>query len=382
MNKELVFKILEELIKIDTTNPPGNEKNAVEYLQQLFLEYDIYTEVQNLGNNRANLIASYGVAEPEIIFCGHLDVVPSTEEWTYPPFQATWQGTRLYGRGTTDMKGAVAAMSAILIKLAKDKIQLDGKVTLVFVADEEFSNLGMRNFLQKKRTAYMAVIGEPTELQLAVAHRGVLRDYIDIIARPYHAALPERESNAVNNAAEAMLSLFRLNETLKSYHHEILPPPSIAVTKIEGYENDNIVPGNVRLLTDFRILPGMNFEECRKLEESILKNVGKYEITKHFFMPGGEIDLQHEVVKRCCQIGEKVLHRKQRPVAFDASCEQCFLVEHGIPTVICGPGSLNQAHIVDEYIEKEQVLLSEEYYMNIVKEFLIGSENETIEGSK
>lgn len=372
MNKKFVYEILEELIKIDTTNPPGNEKRAAEYLYELFTINNIDAEIQELGENKANLIASYGEGEPEVVFCGHLDVVPTTKDWHYPPFQLTRAGERLYGRGTADMKGGIAAMCSALIKLAQENVRIKGKLTLVFVADEECSNQGMKHFLEKKASPLFAVIGEPTELQVAIAHRGVVRDYVDIIAPPYHAALPARQCNAMQSAAEAVDSIFRLNEKLKFYNHEVLPAPSIAVTMIKGYENDNIVPGHVRLLTDFRILPKMSYKECRELEEKALSHIGECRISKHFFLPGGEISSSNEFVKKCCKIGEQILEREQSPVAFDASCEQCFLIKQGIPTIICGPGSLKQAHTIDEYIEEEQIQLAEKYYLSIAKEFLNG----------
>lgn len=371
MNKKLVYEILEQLIQIDTSNPPGNEKMAAEYLHDLFHANQIPTRIQDLGNNRANIIASYGEGEPEIIFCGHLDVVPASEKWTYSPFALTRVGERLYGRGTSDMKGGVAAMSAVLIELARKKIKLQGRLTVIFVADEEASNLGMHEFLKEKRNTLFAVIGEPTELRVAVAHRGVLRDYIDIIDHSYHAALSAQYHNAMQNSAKAIISIFQLNEKLKQYRHNILPSPSIAVTMAEGYENDNIVPGRVRLMTDFRILPGMHFDECRRLEESALTEAGEYEISRHFFLPGGEIDYEDEIVRRCCRIGIELGQGENKPVAFDASCEQCLMVEQGIPTIICGPGDLKQAHTVDEYVEEEQLYLAEKYYFRMVQEFLM-----------
>lgn len=370
MEKELVFNILENLIAVNTTNPPGNEKAAAEYLYRLFEMEGIRAHIQDLGGNRANLTASYGQGEPEIIFCGHLDVVPAAEDWLLPPFQMTRVGELLYGRGAADMKGGVAAMSAVLLKLARDRVKLSGTLTLVFVADEECGNLGMRNFLKEKCNAAFAVIGEPTGLQVAVAHRGVLRDYVDIMAAPYHAALPSQHNNAMQNAAKAINAIFGMNETLAQYTHAFLPAPGIAVTQVEGYEKDNIVPGHVRILTDFRILPGMTYEECRRLEEQALEGIGNCRLSKHFFMPGGETDAEHEFVKRCCRIGEQVLGGRQEPVAFDASCEQCFLVEQGIPTIICGPGSLRQAHTSEEYVEEGQIRLAEKYYHGIAMEFL------------
>ncbi len=212
MDKKLIFEIFKELVEIDTTNPPGNEKRAAEYLYNLFDENGIKAEIQDLGNGNANLIASYGEKTPEIIFCGHLDVVPVSNDWNYPPFCLTKVGERLYGRGSSDMKAGIAAMSATIIELAKSKASLNGKLTLVFVADEEGANLGMKHFLEKPQDALFAVIGEPTELQVAVSHRGVLRDYIDVLAQPYHAALPAKQCNALQNAAETIMSFFQLNE--------------------------------------------------------------------------------------------------------------------------------------------------------------------------
>ncbi|WP_285824085.1 M20 family metallopeptidase [Schaedlerella arabinosiphila] len=375
MDRETVFKILEKLIAINTANPPGNEKAAAEYLYELFCEEKISARIQDLGNNRANLTASYGNGEPEIIFCGHLDVVPAAEDWQFPPFQMTKKGERLYGRGTADMKGGVAAMCAVLLQLSRENIRLSGTLTLVLVADEECGNLGMRHFLREKGKAAFAVIGEPTELQVAVAHRGVLRDYVDIAAAPYHAALPLQQHNAMQDAAKAINAIFRMNEALVQYRHVLLPPPGIAVTMVEGYEKDNIVPGHVRLLTDFRVLPGMGYEECRRLEEQALEGIENCSLSKHFFMPGGEMDSGHALVKKCCEIGERVLGEPQSPAAFDASCEQCFLVGHGIPAVICGPGSLKQAHTSEEYVEEEQIRLAVKYYYQIAMEFLKGEES-------
>lgn len=372
MADNLVFEILEKLVRTDTSNPPGNEKAAAEYLCRLFLENHLSAWIQDVGNGRANVIASYGDGGPEILLCGHLDVVPAAGGWSMPAFELTEKNGKLYGRGTADMKGGVAAMCAALLNVARRKIPLRGKVTLVFVADEECGNLGMRHFLGSEQKAVFAVIGEPTELQVAVAHRGALRDYIDIIGYPQHAALPSEASNAVRNSAKAVDSIFRLNDTLKSYKHPLLPSPSIAVTMINGYEKDNVIPERVRIMTDFRILPGMGLEESRKLEEKALEGCGEYEITEHFYMKGGETDPSCKYVQRCCKVGEKVLKREQKPIAFGASCEQCFLVEKGIPTIICGPGSLDQAHTIDEYVEKDQIRLAEQYYIAMIMDILGG----------
>ena len=166
-----------------------------------------------------------------------------------------------------------------------------------------------------------------------------------------------------------MFVLYKLKGVMK---HDVLPPPSIVVTMMRGYEKDNVVPGKVRLLVDFRVLPGMNEPQTRKLVQDALDAHGikGYELKKHFFMPGGEVDKAHPFVSACVKKAGELLDRAEEPMPFGASCEQCFLVEAGAATVIIGPGSLDQAHTVDEYVEKAQLLRAAELYRQIAMDIL------------
>ena len=173
-------------------------------------------------------------------------------------------------------------------------------------------------------------------------------------------------------AEDALRAMRKINEDLKKRSHEVLPPPSVAVTMIQGYEKDNVVPGNVRLLTDFRILPGMKYEEvkeilCRALEE---ERVEKFSISPHFFMPGGQISSSDPFVKLCLEERNRLLNSVSGPKAFGASCEQCFLTECGTQALICGPGNLEQAHTVDEFTEEKQVKAAAELYERIINRIL------------
>ncbi|MFR8438679.1 MAG: M20 family metallopeptidase [Lachnospiraceae bacterium] len=372
INDALTLEIFEALMAQDTINPPGNEKRGALCLKEIFDREGIPCEVQDLGDNRANFIASFGEGDKILEYSGHLDVVPCVGDWQYTAIGTTEEGDLIYGRGACDMKGGVAAMCSAAISMFRDKTPLNGQIRLTFVADEEDANLGMHAFLDSHKAATYTILGEPTDLHVAIAHRGVGRYYIDLLGHACHAALRSTEETAVAKAARAVMAIEDLNKQLESMTHDVLPSPSIVVTMVQGYEKDNVVPGKVRLLVDFRVLPGMTEPQTRKLVQDALDAHGivGFELTKHFFMPGGEVAQAHPFVSACVEQAEKLNERKEAPQAFGASCEQCFLVEAGSATVIIGPGSLDQAHTVDEFVEKAQLLRAAKLYREIAMDVL------------
>ena len=372
INDALTLEIFEALMAQDTINPPGNEKRGALCLKEIFDREGIPCEVQDLGDNRANFIASFGEGDKILEYSGHLDVVPCVGNWQHTAIGTTEEGELIYGRGACDMKGGVAAMCSAAISMFRDKTPLNGQIRLTFVADEEDANLGMHAFLDSHKAATYTILGEPTDLHVAIAHRGVGRYYIDLLGHACHAALRSTEETAVAKAARAVMAIEELNKQLESMTHDVLPSPSIVVTMVQGYEKDNVVPGKVRLLVDFRVLPGMTEPQTRKLVQDALDAHGivGFELTKHFFMPGGEVAQAHPFVSACVEQAEKLNERKEAPQAFGASCEQCFLVEAGSATVIIGPGSLDQAHTVDEFVEKAQLLRAAKLYREIAMDVL------------
>lgn len=372
INDALTLEIFEALMAQNTINPPGNEKRGALCLKEIFDREGIPCEVQDLGDNRANFIASFGEGDKILEYSGHLDVVPCVGDWQHTAIGTTEEGDLIYGRGACDMKGGVAAMCSAAISMFRDKTPLNGQIRLTFVADEEDANLGMHAFLDSHKAATYTILGEPTDLHVAIAHRGVGRYYIDLLGHACHAALRSTEETAVAKAARAVMAIEDLNKQLESMTHDVLPSPSIVVTMVQGYEKDNVVPGKVRLLVDFRVLPGMTEPQTRKLVQDALDTHGivGFELTKHFFMPGGEVAQVHPFVSACVEQAEKLNERKEAPQAFGASCEQCFLVEAGSATVIIGPGSLDQAHTVDEFVEKAQLLRAAKLYREIAVDVL------------
>ena len=378
--------ILRDLVSINTVNPPGNERAAAVYLKELLEPAGFLCRIQELGDGRANFIAQLGREDGvELIFNGHLDVVPAVGHWDTNPFELceSGDGKKAYGRGVCDMKGGVAAMCRAALAIARAGGPERGMLKLLFVADEEDANRGTRAYLRDiwdvemgdgdgKSDPVYAVIGEPTNLEVAVAHRGVARSYVDIRGAARHAALPEDGHSSIEKLPDVLRTISEVNRELGKRTHPVLPPPGISITMVDAYEKDNVVPGKVRLLTDFRILPDMGYGEAEEILRNALHGAGieHVEIRNHFFMPGGEISPDDEFVTRCCEIAGRMGDRTSEPQAFDESCEQCFLMVAGVKAVILGPGSLEQAHTRNEFLEVEQLERAAVIYEEIAREIL------------
>lgn len=371
---DFLIECFTALMGKNTVNPPGGEESAARLLQRMFAARGMPSVVQSLGGGRANFMAQCGQGGPLLELNGHLDVVPCPGDWQTPPLQATFRDGRFYGRGSCDMKGGVAAMCAAYAVVYAQRDRLQGTLRLCFVADEEASNEGIRAFQAIYPPADFAVIGEPTALQVAIAHRGVARFVLRLQGEERHAALPPVEENAVQQAARTILALQAMNGTLQQQHHEVLPPPGIAVTRVQGYEKDNVIPGAVELLTDFRLLPGETEASAAAQVRDALEKAGvrRYSIRTHFFLPGAALPAADAFVQQCCQITGQVLQRSQQPTAFGASCEQCFALQAGTRAVICGPGNLTQAHTVNEFVEEKQLRLATACYTALAQHILEG----------
>ena len=221
-NSQNLARLLSEMIHINTVAPPGNEKDLATYIADILRSNGFNPIVQDLGDNRANITCEIGEGDDcRLILNGHLDVVPAEGEWNHEPFSGTVDGDCLFGRGACDMKAGLCCMLQAFIDTAKESNKLRGRLKLVFVADEETSNLGLRSYLSKynendRKTAKRnyAVIGEPTELHVCNSHYGVERYWINIHGESAHSSKPELGVNAIVGASSVV-------ESLGAYHKEL-----------------------------------------------------------------------------------------------------------------------------------------------------------------
>ena len=372
INEEDVIPVLKELIKIKTENPPGRTLEAVHYLVKEFERSGIKSEIQEYAEGKANIIAEYGEGEKTVIITGHLDTVPAGNEdkWTYPPFEGVEDQGKIYGRGSTDMKGAVAAYASIMKKLKENEIKLKKKIIFLGTSDEE---IGMDGSLFAKNTGIMencdfVLIGEPTENKIGIAEKGTLWIKIAVKGKSAHGSTPHLGISAIEGAAKL---LQRMKKAVPELDHTILGKSSLNIGKISGGTLINVVPEYCEFECDFRLVDDNLRKQTKKKINEIIAVFNKEEEAQ------AEIEIIHEIP--AIELKEEsafadLLKEKTKTlgiheiIGVNYGTDGAMLVpDYNTPFIIMGPGKLDQLHVTDEYTEKKEVL----EYANLVYQAII-----------
>ncbi|MCC8180991.1 MAG: M20 family metallopeptidase [Planctomycetes bacterium] len=373
-------EILENLIKIKTVYPPGNEAAAAEYLRGVLEPLGFTTELQPIQPGRANLIARlHGGPGPEIALNGHLDVVAAdAEQWRHDPFSLRQDGDALYGRGVCDMKGAVSCMVAASRDLILSGGSFDGTLTLVFVMDEEINALGSRRYvaaLPADSRPAAVIIGEPTMMNIFTAHRGVIRYHVEVTGKSGHAARPNEAVNPITIAGKLAQLIEDRNAELAKQTHPVLPSPSIALTMIAGGEQPNTIPGACKLTIDRRTMPGEGEEELRREFAGLrgkmpADQAGRIGDPQFFVDIRASEQLPGSTLSQDCGRILRAMGIDAQTSFFPAGCDQFVFIEAGIDCLLIGPGDIAQGHTVDEFIAVEQLKLAREFYRRFLADKL------------
>ena len=365
------------MVRINSENPPGREAEIASYVSERLAELGLKAWIDRF-DDRANAIGIYEAGEgPSLMLMTHLDTVPAGEKdlWSTPPFSGEIKGGRVYGRGSADAKGCLASMLGALKLLADEGWPIRGKLIFAAVADEEAENKGVRRLLAQKILADHAVVGEPTSLQVCSAHKGLLFLKVSFIGRSIHSSQPKRGINAAYAASEFALKIERLGERLKA-RHRLLGRPSIALTMLRGGIKENIIPDLCELILDRRVLPNEKLEkiikDLRRLAEKIARaRKAEAEVRIRRYLPAAETSIRSRIVEAAIKASSKVLGKRVKPKGFKAACDMSFLV-HGakIPTIVLGPGSLFQAHTIDEWVSVDELVKAAKIYRGIIAEIL------------
>ena len=358
-----VVQLTRTLISVDTVSPPGNERNLAVRVAEILHEYGLEATIQDIGDNRANLICEYGSGNGTcLVLNGHLDTVPAEGQWRHDPFDAHVEDGLMYGRGACDMKGGLAAMMSAFIGMAPLADRLDGIVRLVFVADEEDANRGSRHFLAHDRRSCkrnLMVIGEPTGLSVCCAHFGAERFWIRLHGRSAHSSRPEEGANAI-------LAASSVASCLEGYHHELrsrktrFGSPSAAVTLIEGGEKQNSIPVLCSLFLDRRTVPGEDGGQVAKeVEQWIASHVDMHGCTcsvePFFSFASGLLDERSGFLGKAKEI-----------VGQQTDLVQAIFISGGYDAIVLGPGSIEMAHKIDEYVPLEELEKAVDIYEKFI----------------
>ena len=374
--KPRVLDILKRLIAFDTVSSESNMA-LIEYVRDVLATKGIESLiVKDDSGKKANLFASTGPKEqPGILLSGHTDVVPvAGQAWTLPPFEATLKDGRVYGRGTCDMKGFIAL--AIDAMLDAADLTLTRPLQLALSHDEEIGCVGVRRLLDVLDLAplrpFLCVIGEPTSMQFAVGHKGKSSYRTYCRGQEAHSSLAPRAVNAIHLASDFISALRdsqkRIEKTgLRDEGYDI-PYSTVHIGRIDGGKALNIVPNLCTLEFEFRNLPADNpdqlLSELRERAEALVREakqvstVAAIDIEVMNEYPGLDTHPSVEAVR--------LLHSFAAPdtqhvkVSFGTE-GGLFANRLNVPVVVCGPGSIEQAHKPDEFIDETQLVAGERF---------------------
>lgn len=375
IDPDFVLQVARDLIRAPSENPPGDEREAAAVAAAHATEAGLAVEIVETAPNRVNVIATLDSGRPgrTLAWNGHIDVVPvgDASGWAHPPFEAIVDDGVLHGRGAADMKGpcasAIAAASALMAAGGPSA----GKLVLHLVADEEV--LGphgtMALYERGLAGADAAIVGEPTDLNVAVAERGMLW----IIARAggvaAHGSRPDLGVNAIEEMARAIPVLRGLRPDRS---HPLLGEPSLNFGTIEGGSKINIVADGCTLAMDRRTLPGETDDGIIDEMQAALKDAGvsvSLEIV-HRADPV-EVDPNEEIVRRAVQAHAAVRGRDAAIGAMTGATDAHVLAgKAGIPTIIFGPGSLDQAHTSTEHVAVGDLIDGARIYAELFDAYL------------
>jgi acetylornithine deacetylase/succinyl-diaminopimelate desuccinylase-like protein len=375
--RKSALTLLEQLVAIPTWEGT-EERKALLYLQTWLQEYGIESAIYE-GNDAYALVSTFaprgqknrsdGVAPP-LIFNSHIDTVPPSnlQEWRYPPLCMTHEGDKVLGLGVADAKGCVAAMAAAYVALHAE-CEVSSEIQLMIVSGEESGGRGTS--LQAKRGMFgAAVVGEPTTLVACIATKGVVRIDVTAYGKAAHASQPRAGRNAIYPMAALVKRLEELAEEVTGRAERWTGHSSLAVTLIEGGNAENIVAPTCSIHIDRRLVPGESADQAQTEIQSIVDEVAReypgirFDLERRrFLLP--VMTSQDEKIARCA-----IATTNAQPQGFTACCDLSLIThEGGIPGVILGPGSLDQAHQVNESLHLVELERGVDLYMALAKEW-------------
>ena len=339
---------------ISSTDSSWDEGNAkvIHKLAQWCEDLGCEVEIEEIEKGKLNLLARLGSGEGGLLLAGHTDTVPYDQgRWNYDPHTLTEANDRFYGLGTADMKG----FFAFILEAIKNINWKDQSKPLYILAtcDEETTMLGARHFTSNTSIQPdYCIIGEPTSLMPIRGHKGHVANAVRVTGKSGHSSNPAYGVNALEIMNEIMFALMNLkNKLVKEYHNPgfSIPYPTLNLGHIHGGDSPNRICGCCELHYDVRPLPGISLDGLDNMLRDALKDVeekwpGRIEITPlHEPIPGYECSADSPIVTSVAEIcGQEV-----ETVNY---CTEAPFLQDLCPTLVLGPGSIEQAHQPDEFL--------------------------------
>lgn len=375
LTQDAVVGLARALVQVASYTPEG-EAEAAAVLERFLQQAGVATERHPVDEVGVNVIARLGGADEPLglLLNGHLDTVPPSSAMRFPPFAAEVSAGKLWGRGSVDMKGGVAAMACAMAAVHHAGLPLRRSLALAAVACEEQGNQGTAALVQSGLQADAAVVGEPTSLNLVIAHKGVDRYQIIVGGKSAHESLPDQGVNAIVFAARLIDHLSHgLFVEVGRAGHAVLGPATYNIGTIEGGTRRNMVPDRCMFRIAKRWLPGDSPAAIRAELEAAVRSAGlpvpvsvvRERDMQRIAHPPLEIAPGHALTQHLRARAAEVLGRAPALTGWAAFTDGALLQDAGIPTLIFGPGELSLAHTDEEHIPLDQMVAAAEIYAGL-----------------
>jgi acetylornithine deacetylase/succinyl-diaminopimelate desuccinylase family protein len=380
---DAVTRLLADLVAIPSVNPMGRplsglgvlEGGVTDYLERFFHDLGVPHERQSIAPGRDNLLARYEApnARRTLLFVAHQDTVP-TDGMTIDPFLPAVEAGRLYGRGSCDIKGGLAAMLTAFARLVRERPAGSSSMVMACTVDEEFTHLGSSRMAADSLEYDLAIVAEPTRLDLVNCHKGAIRWKVRTHGVACHSSTPHLGDNAIYGMARVVeLLADHARELALDPADPVLGPPSLSVGRIEGGQSVNVVPDWCEIEVDRRVIPGEKGRECpARAEQFVRERIGtatRFEFLKPWVnMPPLAPEGSARWISALTDAIRGAAGRSPALLGVPFGTDAGPLSEAGLPCIVFGPGDIAQAHTRDEWVDLDEVRTAVEAYFRIACE--------------
>jgi acetylornithine deacetylase/succinyl-diaminopimelate desuccinylase len=406
-----IIALARKLISIPSHHEvPGKEKEVADFLARYLPDQGLTCTIQKVDGERGNVIATLpgaggtidgrggsgrGSGGRKLLFNGHLDTVPPYR-MTVDPFAGEIKDGKLYGRGTVDMKGPITAMLMAMIGLHRAGVSLAGELVFTGVLGEEGASEGTERLVLDGIKADGAIVGEPSNFEYAMGHRGLEWLEIEVTGKTAHGGIPDKGINAIVKAAR-LVSLIdqRIPPALKERFHPAMGPSVMNFGKIEGGTQPSTVADRCIIQIDRRYIPGETVQGVIAEYQALIDELSatdpdfKAEIRR---MPSNMME-HFDHVPMATPEGADIVKAVQSAIRSVTGAEPAITTRRGwtdagllggvagIPTVVCGPGDISASHTADEHIPVANLLKGVDLYLMAAIEFCGLASQETTQAA-
>lgn len=384
VDEQEVVRLTQELVRIPSVFRPdqagANEERVALFVADYLRNMGLQVFYEEVVPGRPNVIAFYDSGRPgkTLLFEAHTDVVTEGDRdaWSYDPFGGTISGGRIYGRGSCDTKGNLAAAICAVKAIQRSKQSFTGKILLCIPCDEESMMIGIKDFIRRgwANNVDAAIICEPEENQLCITQKGAMRAILRTIGKMAHGAMPLTGINPNTRMARAIVALEELErkEMARLGEHPMLGWPSITPTilqaPVKGDAQINVVPDQCMTTLDIRTVPGQDHQELYKEISAILEGLSKeddkFKATLEVIeeRPWTLTGMKEEVVTAVASAYREITKKEPVYNGVPGATDGTFLHKAGIPILTTGAGDRHIPHHADEYVTIDQLVESTQLF--------------------